>query len=73
MSSVESFREQTEVDKELIIIYSKSNDNTEYYLKTLRYVRLNQTIGYELNNAYRFDTRYRHLGNVLHLPIRLRR
>ena len=36
MSSVESFREQKHLDKELIIIYSKSDDNTEYYIKSIK-------------------------------------
>ena len=36
MSSVESFRQQTNVEKELIVIYSDSNDNTEYYLESIK-------------------------------------
>ena len=36
MSSVESFRQQTNVEKELIVIYSDPNDNTEYYLESIK-------------------------------------
>ncbi len=35
MTSIKSFTEQTYKNKELIIIYSDSNDNTKYYLDSL--------------------------------------
>lgn len=36
MASIESFRRQKNVFKELIIIYSNSDDQTEYYLRSLK-------------------------------------
>ncbi len=35
MSSIESFKKQKYKNKELIIVYSKSNDHTDRYLKTI--------------------------------------
>ena len=35
MTSIKSFTEQTYKNKELIIVYSDSNDNTKYYLNSL--------------------------------------
>ena len=36
VSSIESFRRQSYKRKELIIVYSKSKDNTEHYLKSIK-------------------------------------
>ena len=36
MSSVESFKRQSYKKKELIIVYDKSNDQTENYLKNIK-------------------------------------
>lgn len=36
MASVESFKSQNYKNKELVIIYSNSDDNTEYYLNSLK-------------------------------------
>ena len=36
MASVESFKKQKYKNKELIIIYSKSDDHTDEYLKTIQ-------------------------------------
>ena len=36
MASVESFISQNYKNKELVIIYSNSNDNTDYYLNSLK-------------------------------------
>ena len=54
MTSIESFKKQKYKNKELIIVQSNSNDNTDYYLKTLcekniRKFKLNGSIYQALN------------------------
>ena len=54
MSSVESFKRQKYKNKELIIVYSKSNDNTYEFLKSInhkniRAIKFNGSIYSALN------------------------
>ena len=63
MASINSFNNQTYKNKELIIIYSKSNDQTIEYLnninnksiKILKYEGIYESLNYGFKHSWKFD------------------